>query len=205
MKNQLSKSQKILLASNIIIMASFAWYYSRSLNFEFMAYVVVIGLIVAVLFTTLKHTKFSDGIIFGITIWALLHMLGGSVMTSDGVLYAYRMFPIFDGGGDFYILKYDQVVHAFLYGVVGLMFFHLLRNVVGIKKHLWLVAFIAICASAGFSIINEMLEFTAVVILPETGVGGYYNTVLDLIFNFAGAAIFVAAKALSLKSNKIVN
>jgi len=67
-------------------------------------------------------------------------LLGGSVMTSDSVLYAYRMVPIFDGGGEFYILKMDQVIHMYLYGVVGLMFYHLLRFVVGIKAYPFLIA-----------------------------------------------------------------
>ncbi len=199
MNNSLTKPQKILLALNVLVMISFAWYYGKSLNFEFMAYVLVIGFITTALFTTLKYTKFSNGIILGITVWALLHMLGGSVMTSDGVLYAYKIFPFFDGGGEFYILKFDQVVHAFLYGVVGSMFFHLLRNVVCVKNNLWFIALVAIFASAGLSIINEVLEFIAVVILPETGVGGYHNTVLDLIFNLGGAAVFVTARAVSLK------
>lgn len=39
----------------------------------------------------------------------------------------------------------------------------------------------------GFGAINEIVEFLAVVALPETGVGGYANTLLDLVFNFVGA------------------
>lgn len=187
----MSKIQKILLGINILITVLFGIYYSSSLNFEFIAYVIAIAAITAFFFGTLKYTKFSTGILLGITIWAVLHMLGGSIETKDGVLYAYKILPIFDGGGDFYILKFDQVVHAFLYGVVGLIFLHLIREILGIKTNKWLVAFIAIFASAGFSIVNEVIEFTAVVLLPETGVGGYYNTVLDLIFNLLGSAIAV--------------
>ena len=39
----------------------------------------------------------------------MYRLLGGSVMTSDSVLYAYRMVPIFDGGGEFYILKWIKL------------------------------------------------------------------------------------------------
>lgn len=184
-------AQKVLLAINVLIIVSFGWFYTSTLNFEFLAYVGTIALVTAALFGTLRWTRFPTGIIAGITVWGLLHMLGGSVQTADGVLYAYRIFPFFDGGGDFYILKMDQVVHAFLYGVVGLMFFHTLRVIVGIKTHLAVIAFIAIFAAAGFSIINEVIEFLAAVNLPETGVGGYENTVLDMIFNLCGAAVAV--------------
>jgi putative membrane protein len=189
-----SKIQKTLLGVNIAIVLGFSWYYLQSLNYEFFAYALTIAFVTLVLFGTLKWSKFPTSIIVGVTIWGLLHMLGGSIMTADGVLYAWRIFPLFDGtdiSSGLYILKYDQFVHAFLYGVVGLMFYHLLRNIVGIKTHGWLMAVTAIFAAAGFSIINEIIEFLAVVNLPETGVGGYYNTVLDMIFNLLGAVIAV--------------
>jgi putative membrane protein len=185
---------KVLLAINIVVVAGFSWYYLQQLNYEFLAYAGTIAVVTAVLFGTLKWTKFSSGIIFGVTIWGIMHMLGGSVMTQDGVLYAYRIFPFFDGGEDFFILKFDQVVHAFLYGVVGLMFFHLLRETVGVKTHVALIAGTAIFAAAGFGIINEIIEFLAEVNLRNTGVGGYENTVLDLIFNLSGAASAVISK-----------
>tara|TARA_B100000508_G_scaffold97229_1_gene76175 strand:- start:110 stop:712 length:603 start_codon:yes stop_codon:yes gene_type:complete len=191
---KLSHNQKALLLLNCFVVVGFGWYFLQSLNYEFVAYAGTIAVVTAALFGTLKWTRFSTGIILGVTIWGILHMLGGSVMTPDGVLYAYRIFPFFDGGGEFYILKMDQVIHAYLYGVVGLMFFHLLREVVGIKTHTAFIAATAIFAAAGFSIINEIVEFLAAVNLPETGVGGYHNTVLDMIFNLGGATIAVLIK-----------
>ena len=192
----LTTAQKALLTTNVFIVIGFGWYYLQSLNYEFLAYVGTIAIVTAVLFGTLRWTRFSSGIILGVTIWGLLHMLGGSVQTADGVLYAYRLFPFFDGGGDFYILKMDQVIHAFLYGVIGLMFYHLLTNIIGVRSHKVLIAAIAIFAAAGFGIINEIIEFLAEVNLQNTGVGGYHNTVLDLIFNLGGAAVAVIGKLL---------
>jgi uncharacterized membrane protein YjdF len=187
----LTKPQLALLLINIVSVLGFGTYYLKSFNYEFVAYAVSIVVVVGLLYGTLRTTRFPTYIIAGITVWALLHMMGGSVMTSDGVLYAYRLFPFFDGGGDFYILKMDQVIHAFLYGVVALMALHLLREVVGIKTHTIFIACAAIFAAAGFSIINEIIEFLATVNLPETGVGGYENTVLDMIFNLGGAIVAV--------------
>jgi hypothetical protein len=34
-----------------------------------------------------------------------------------------------------------------------------------------------------------MIEFSAVLAVPDTNVGGYFNTALDLCFNALGAAI----------------
>jgi hypothetical protein len=193
---ELTRTQKALLGLNIVIVLGFSWYYLQALNYEFLAYAGTIAIVTVLLFGTLRWTRFSTGIIFGVTLWGLLHMLGGSVQTVDGVLYAYRIFPFFDGGGDFYILKMDQVVHAFLYGVIGLMFYHLLTKIIGVRSHIALVAGIAIFAAAGFSIINEIVEFLAEVNLQNTGVGGYHNTVLDMIFNLVGAAIAVTIKVI---------
>jgi putative membrane protein len=39
----------------------------------------------------------------------------------------------------------------------------------------------------GLSVVNELIEFAAVVVSPSTGVGGYVNTLLDLLFNTLGA------------------
>ena len=191
MKYSFTKPQVALLCVNILSVLGFGFYYVRSVNYEFVAYALSIVLVVGLLYATLPITKFPTYIILGITMWALLHMMGGSVQTPDGVLYAYKIFPFIDKGDDFYVLKMDQVIHAFLYGIVGLMFLHLLRNIVGIKTHIVFIAFVAIFAAAGFSILNEIIEFLASVNLPHTGVGGYENTVLDLIFNIVGASIAV--------------
>lgn len=198
---KLTNTQKGLLAVNVISVLGFGAHYIQSANYEFVAYALSIILVVGLLYGTLSITRFPTYIIAGITIWGLSHMMGGSVQTVDGVLYAYKIFPFFDGGGDFYILKMDQVVHAFLYGVVGLMTLHLLREVARVQTHTILIACIAIFAAAGFSIINEIVEFIAAVNIPENGVGGYHNTVLDMIFNLAGATLAVTGYLLLNKKN----
>jgi putative membrane protein len=181
-----TKSQWSLIAINALVVVLFGTYYARALNYEFLAYAGTIVVVNTILYATLSRTRFPGYILWGIALWGLLHMMGGSVMTADGVLYAYRIYPFLDRGGDFYILKMDQVIHAFLYGIVGLMFLHLIRRFIG-TTHPWFIAFLAVFAAAGFSVLNEIVEFLAAVNLPHTGVGGYENTVLDLIFNLTGA------------------
>ena len=191
MLSHFTKTQLVILAVNVVSVLSFGSYYLKELNYEFIAYALSIIIVIAILYGTLHITKFPTYLLVGVTLWGILHMMGGSVQTVDGVLYAYKIYPFFDGGGDFYVLKMDQVIHAYLYGVVGLMFYHLLRNVVGIKTHRVFIASVAILAAAGFSIINEIVEFWAAMNIPGNGVGGYENTVLDLIFNLSGAAVAV--------------
>ena len=179
----------LLLLINIATIIGFSYFYILNSNVEFISYAVLTAVVVALLFSTLHITKFSNYIVAGITAWVILHMAGGIVPTPDGVLYAYRIVEIFDGGGELYILKVDQFVHFYLYAIVGLMFYHILRQ--RMHTHRALIAFVCIFAAAGFSILNEIAEFLAVVIIQDTGVGGYYNTILDLIFNLFGATFAV--------------
>ena len=202
MFKRFTKIQLIILGINLISVLSFGTFYLKALNYEFIAYALSIFVVIAFLYSTLHVTKFPTYLLAGVTIWGILHMMGGSVQTVDGVLYAYKVYPFFDGGGDFYVLKMDQLIHAYLYGVVGLMFYHLLRNMVGMRSHQGFVAAVAIFAAAGFSILNEIVEFWAAVNIPDNGVGGYENTVLDLIFNLSGAAIAVLTYVVIHKKNE---
>jgi putative membrane protein len=105
------------------------------------------------------------------------------------VLFAYKIYPFLDLGGDFYILKYDQVVHAYLYGLVALMAYHTIRVPLRVSGHTFLVVLAAAMISLGISGLNEIMEFLIAVNLEENGVGGHENAMLDLIFNFSGAVV----------------
>jgi putative membrane protein len=153
---------------------------------------VIVG-VFALLFGTLKITQFPVHILWLISFWGLLHILGGSVQTVDGVLFAYKIYPFLDLGGDFYILKYDQVVHAFLYGVMALVFWHVLTHTLKVTHPIWILVIISLMASMGVSAMNEIMEFLIAVSIENNGVGGYENAMLDLIFNFSGAVIAMVA------------
>ncbi|MFO0896121.1 MAG: hypothetical protein U0836_01725, partial [Pirellulales bacterium] len=57
-----------------------------------------------------------------------------------------------------------------------------------------------LCAAAGmgFGALNEVVEFAATLLVPETNVGGYENTGWDLVSNMIGA--FTAAAGIWLWS-----
>jgi putative membrane protein len=56
-------------------------------------------------------------------------------------------------------------------------------------NHWTAISIVIIMAGLGVGALNEIVEFTAVVITPETGVGGYNNTSLDLVADLIGAII----------------
>jgi uncharacterized membrane protein YjdF len=182
-------SPKAVLAFSAVYLALGALYFLQDLNFEFVIYIVVIVAAFALLFGTLKTTQFPVYILWLISIWGLLHILGGSVPTPDGVLFAYKIYPFIDNGGEFYVLKYDQVVHMYLYGVMAIVFLHVLQKTLKAVGSAWMIFLLAAMASMGVSALNEIMEFLIAISLTRNGVGGYENAMLDLIFNFSGAVI----------------
>ena len=62
---------------------------------------------------------------------------------------------------------------------------------------------LAWAAGLGFGAANEVIEFIAVLLVPNTNVGGYINTGWDLIANLTGATI--AATLIYFKDQQLDN
>ena len=50
----------------------------------------------------------------------------------------------------------------------------------------YIILAIGISTGMGLGALNEIIEFIAVLIIPETNVGGYVNTGWDLVANLTG-------------------
>ena len=123
-------------------------------------------------------------------------MLGGGLKINGETLYRLKIFELINRGGDFYILKMDQLIHFYGFAVAAVVVYQLLAlNFKDIKKAKSAV-FLAWVGSMGLGALNEVIEFIAFVSLSKTGVGDLYNTGLDLVFNMLGAFIgaIVAAR-----------
>ena len=65
-------------------------------------------------------------------------------------------------------------------------------SIVDKKANKWVVYIIIILAGSSIGAINEIIEFSTVILFDAGhAVGGYYNTLLDLVFNFVGAIVAV--------------
>lgn len=182
----LKRGEWLLVVFNLVYVVLFALYYLSIQNFEFLWYVAVLVFFFVLIATTLRRSKFNYVVLWGLSIWGFLHMAGGGIIVNGDVLYALQLIPIV-GSGDSFILKYDQVVHFYGFGVATLVVYHLLRPYLNERANWKVVYPILIVAGSGLGVLNEMVEFTAVILVPDTGVGGYVNTLLDLIFNTFGA------------------
>lgn len=176
----------MLIAFNLIYVAIFTIYYLSIKNYEFLWYVAVLLFFVCLIAFTLKKSKFDYLILWGLSIWGFLHMAGGGIHVGDGVLYALQLIPIWVTD-NFFILKFDQLVHFYGFAVATLVAHHLLKPYWNERVNYKVVYPLLVAIGMGLGALNEIVEFMAVVAFSNTGVGGYYNTALDLVFNALGA------------------
>jgi putative membrane protein len=181
----------ILLVFNLLYIVGFTVYYLFQKNYEFMVYIAVLVILFIIVLAIQKRVKFGYGLLWMLSIWGLLHMMGGGVHLPSGtVLYKWvpvELYNAHDSAGEFVILKFDQILHFYIYFVMSFVLAHLIAGKLKAKP-IYFYAFVTL-ASMGLSVINELIEFGAVVYLGKTGVGGYFNTLLDLLFNTAGAIV----------------
>lgn len=166
-------------------------------NQEFIFYIVVMLVLLAAAAMVHLRVNFSDGVIWGLSAWGALHMAGGLVPVPESwpingdvrVLYSLWFIPGW--------LKYDQVVHAFGFGVTMVACWQGLRvGIAGfarttVKEVLPTFGLVVVCwaAALGFGALNEVVEFAVTQLVPNTNVGGYDNTGWDLVANTVGATI----------------
>lgn len=182
----LTRSHYILIALNALYLVPFAIHFLIRENYEFLGYILQVVLLGVLVFATLHKTRFPLWLLILLSIWSLFHVLGGGVVVGEDVLYRYKFFHLWSSGED-YILKYDQVIHYYGFLVATFVAYYLLRPQLKVAARVGVVAFVAMLAGMGFGAMNEMVEFAAVVFAPETGVGGYVNTSIDLVANALGA------------------
>ena len=163
-------------------------------NGEFVFYLVVMFVLLSVVIIIHQRVHFSRIVLWGLSLWGALHMAGGLLPVPANwpingeirVLYSLWLVPGY--------LKYDQLVHAFGFGVTTLVCWAGLQSI--LRPHLPpgaqlrpTLGMVMLCAAAamGFGAMNEVVEFAATLLVPETNVGGYSNTGWDLVANMVGA------------------
>jgi len=163
----------------------------RQGNAEFVAY--ALALVLEVGFVLLLHRRvgLTTPTLWCLAVWAILHMAGGTVSIPETsplldehatkpVLYGVRLHE--------WTPRYDQIVHAFGFFTATLAAWEAIVSFMhpnhrpGIGQ-----ALAAALIGMGLGAVNEVIEFTMTLVLPETGVGGYTNTGWDLVSNTVGS------------------
>jgi uncharacterized membrane protein YjdF len=184
------KGEIIIAIFNLIYIIGFSIYYFSKENYEFLLYIGVIVLFFLIIGGTIRKTNLSYLVLIGLSLWGFLHMIGGGVKINGEVFYSLVLIPLVNNG-DIIIFKFDQFVHIIGFGVATLFGWELLKPKLKDKISYPVIYFLIFLIGLGFGAVNEIVEFIAVVFIPETGVGGYYNTGLDLVSNAIGALIAI--------------
>lgn len=182
----IKRSEWAVLAATLVYIAGFAAIFLSSGNREFLWYIATLLVLVALVAAGQRKAAFPAAILWSLSLWGLVHMAGGGVPVGDSVLYAHLVLPVLTSG-EIAILRYDQIVHFYGFGVTAWLLWHLLRLHFPAMDRTRSIYVFAVLGSMGLGAVNEMIEFAAVVMFPQTNVGGYVNTALDLLFNAAGA------------------
>lgn len=163
-------------------------------NYEFLFYLLVMTAIIIAVLGVYRRAGLSQLLLWGFSAWGLLHMIGGLCPIPDswhiagttGVAYNWRIVPGY--------LKYDQVIHGYGTGLTTWLCWQALaartRGHDGLRIGPTL-GMLSICAAAGmgFGALNEVIEFFASMLIPNTNVGDYENTGWDLVANLVGSTV----------------
>ena len=166
---------------------------------EFLFYIVTLCVIGAVVFDVHRRVHLSRATLWCLSVWGLAHMAGGLVPIPEtwpynppnAVLYSWWIVPD--------LLKYDQLVHAYGFGVCTWICWQGLQAATGVRAVTFGRLALCVLASIGLGALNEVVEFVATLLFTETNVGGYRNTGWDLVSNLVGAVL--AALLLAARSN----
>jgi len=184
---QIKKKHLILLAINIISVIIFGTISLKGRNYEFVIYTGTIIFFIGVIAATYFRVPYTDASLFGLTIWAVLHMAGGTVYLNGTKLYRLMLLPLSE---NYPILRFDQAVHIWGFGVATITMYCLLRPLLKDNLNRFVaLSIVLVMAGLGLGAFNEIMEFIITQIVAETGVGGYLNTSLDLVSNLIGAIL----------------
>jgi hypothetical protein len=159
----------------------------RGGNWEFVFYILVVVGLGLVVLTIRRKTGFSSGLLWALSVWGLVHMIGGLVPVPESwpidgskrVFYSWWIVPGY--------LKFDMPVHAYGFAVATWACWQGLHTATGCRPTLGPLTISAL-AGTGLGATNEVVEFIATRLM-DTNVGGYVNTGWDLVANMVGAVI----------------
>jgi hypothetical protein len=182
------------------------WLALKRGNIEFVFYIAVMIVLIGCVGLVYRRVHLSAGLLWALSIWGALHMAGGLVEVPESwpthgefpVLYSWWIIPKASGDGLNGWLKYDQVVHAYGFGIATWLCWQGLRGALRaggtdadgrfeLRPTPGLMVLVA-AAGMGLGAMNEVVEFIATRI-TVTNVGGYVNTGWDLIYNTIGATL----------------
>ncbi len=124
-----------------------------------------------------RRFRFSHGLLWALTAAAVGNLTGGVLILGGDQLYSITVFgPV----------AFDDIQHSAATGIVAVACWWLLGQWLGTARALRAVA--AVLMAAGLGTVIEIAEFIGSS-LWDTNVGGYGDSMVDLVSNLAGATL----------------
>lgn len=176
----------LLTLFNLAYVLIFTAYYIAIRNYEFLFYILI--LVILITGVTIAHRKLRLplALLWALSVWGLMHMAGGGLVIEGTTLYDMELFPIWVTD-NFYLITFDQFVHLYLYFVMVFLLYQLCLPCFSPGSRTLVLYSLITLASIGIGALNEVAEFTTVLVFQDTGVGGYYNNAWDIVFNTIGS------------------
>lgn len=184
-----SKLKLFIFINLLYIIPSIYLFIMRS-NMEFIAYVAIVLLIGIIIISFFKKKYLKLHELYLLSVWGFLHLMGGLIIFSSGHnLYQLILLDIINKGGGYVILKMDQLIHFYGFGLIAYIMFRVFSNKLKNTSSNLFIGFFAVMVAIGFGALNEVIEFIVVLSTEFNGVGDLFNMGFDLIFNLTGAII----------------
>lgn len=119
--------QLLILTVNMLAILFFALLFIFRQNYEFLIYIGVIIFFFMVILLTNQRLRYPNSLLWGLSLWSVMHMAGGGIPVGDGVLYGVTLISLV--GAPYHVFKYDQLVHMIGFGVATLAMYHVLRPI----------------------------------------------------------------------------
>jgi len=176
----------IALAGQVAAVIAFG--IARS-NRRVIAYLIVWSLLALMIRAGHRRWPLPRATLVALTVAGAVHLVGGllpSPQQGAPIFYETWLVPG--------VLKFDQVAHAFISGVVTVAVFQALGHVVDDRRAgPGVRAILAMLVCWGFGACNELFEFLSALRFADAYVGGLDNTGWDLAFNTLGGLLAAIA------------
>lgn len=185
-----------ILVFNLLFLLYFIIYFAMNKNYEFLVYSGAI--VIVIFFMVGLHLKyrFSKFVLVGVTILHILHKMGRYLILDGEILYQQE---VIEG-----VLRFDKVLHFWGIFVFTLVGFYLLKPYIKTIEKKRIISLILFLFGLGIGTGWEIFEFGIVATSIRTGIGGYTNTMADIVANAVGSACAILYLHLKGKLKKLV-
>jgi len=122
------KGQLPIVYTNLVALIIFGFGFISKKNYEFIIYVAVIIFFILLIIFTNKKIYYPNPVLWGLTLWAVMHMAGGSLYIGGTKLYEVMILPL---SKNYPVFRYDQLVHIIGFGAATLAMFYVLKPLFG--------------------------------------------------------------------------